>query len=251
MSRRKINREVKRQVAEILKAQEKPKEERLNWGTKEKSLPKKETIRDLAEKAIKSHHNAEAYKTMGAIKAIPNDTDRQLVMDSYTDYFTNAGIYSFNSIVHSRFMGYAFLSNLYQDAMINKGITIMSDELTRKWGKCISTTDSDEKVLKLVNDKLEELNTKHRFRESAIYTGFFGGCLIYMDLRNADGSEPDDAELELPLFIDGKEELNKANLQGMKLVGLKPIEPINISPSEFNSNDPKKENFINQLTFMF
>ena len=242
MSRRKIKKEIQRKIAEALKSKE-SENKRINWGEKEKNLSKPKTIRDYAEEAIKAQQNVSAYTEMASIKSISNEQARKLVMDSYTDYFTNAGIYSFNAIAHSKFMGYAFLSYLSQDAMINNGITIMADELTRKWGKCTSTNERNEEELKKIDEKLEELNAKHRFRESAIYTGFFGGCLMYIDLRKADGSEPDDAELELPLYIEGKDELNKAKLKGMKLVGLKPIEPINISPAEFNSIDPKQDNF--------
>lgn len=248
MSKRQIKKEIQRKIKEALQTKE-SENKRINWGAKEKNLAKTKTIRDYAEEAIKAQQNVAAYTEMRAIKSISDEKARKLVMDSYTNYFENAGLYSFNAISHSKFMGYAFLSYLSQDAMINNGITIMADELTRKWGKCTSTNERSEADLKKIDEKLEELNAKHRFRESAIYTGFFGGCLMYMDLRKADGSQPDDAELELPLYIDGKDELNKAKLKGMKLVGLKPIEPINISPAEFNSSDPKQDNFYKPTHF--
>ncbi|MFA5755479.1 MAG: hypothetical protein WC909_03980, partial [Candidatus Paceibacterota bacterium] len=118
MSRRKIKKEIQRKIAEALKSKE-SENKRINWGEKEKNLAKPKTIRDYAEEVIKAQQNVSAYTEMGSIKSITNEQARKLVMDSYTDYFTNAGIYSFNAIAHSKFMGYAFLSYLSQDAMIN------------------------------------------------------------------------------------------------------------------------------------
>lgn len=225
------------------------------WISKEKAggqsnADSEKTDRQKAEEAIKKQSTIEAIKANTAIAQIKNESERKLVEDSYDNWFTNAGIYNFSQAVHSRFMGYAFLSYLSQDAMINNGVTVMSDELTRKWGEVINPTqEADDANISVLNDLISELNTKHRFREAAIATGFFGGCLMYIDIRDENGMPPDDAELETPLYIDGKDELNKSKLLNKKIVGLKVIEPINISPAEYNSTDPKAQDFYQPQHF--
>lgn len=174
-----------------------------------------------------------------AFKAIP-EAARQGVMDSYSDYFAChapqlAGI--------SRFLGYSFLSFLAQDGMISNAITTIADEMTRKWGEVSCSAENSEDKIKFIEEQLKELSTSAVFQEAMIYTGFFGGALIYLDVRGADGIEPDDAELETPLYKPGAPDFNKAKLAGKRLYGLKAIEPINIAPGAFNSTDPTKQNF--------
>ncbi|MDR3049438.1 MAG: DUF1073 domain-containing protein [Elusimicrobiota bacterium] len=210
------------------------------------------SLRTLAKQAVEAYKNKAAYFSQLAISSIKDAQSRQAVMDSFDSAFARVRSGD-NIFVHSQFMGYPFLSSLSQDTMIQSGITTLSDELTRKWGKVVSTSkDSDDANIEIVNKKLEKIRTKFAFRQAANHTGFFGGCLVYLDIRtDNDDAEPSDAELETPLFVEveGDDEFNTKKIKPWKLVGLRPIEPINITPCSFNAVDPLKADFYNPTHF--
>jgi Uncharacterized protein conserved in bacteria len=202
------------------------------------------------EAAIGQWSRVEEYKQSYAVSAIKNDKQRMSVMDSYDSYFNNNATV-LNNLGNSRFMGYPFLASLAQDAMMSKGITIISDELTREWGSVVTAdSDSDDKNIDFVNKKLRELKTPEKFRKAAVNAGFFGGCLVYVDIVDDNtGAQPNDADLETPLFIEGDADYNRKKLAPFKIRGLVPVEPINIGPGEFNSTNPLKDDFYEPSHF--
>lgn len=200
----------------------------------------------LAEQARKETAKAAYYHNLNAVKSIKDNNDRQGVMDSYDDYFTSNAT-TLNNLSQSRFLGFAFLSYIAQDAFIRRAVSTRADEMTRAWGELTGTDKSEttEEKIGLINKEHERLGTKDKFRKAATMTGFFGGCLIYIDVRRKDNpNEPLSAEeLETPLYKEGQEEFNKAKLSQFELKGLQPIEPINVAPSNYNSTDPTEPNF--------
>ncbi|MGN0016030.1 MAG: anti-CBASS protein Acb1 family protein [Candidatus Avelusimicrobium sp.] len=220
--------------------QETPKNSLGAWIEREGDMrPAVDKVFELARISRENSTKKEYIFAQPAFKAIP-ESARQGVMDSYSDYFAChapklAGI--------STFLGYSFLSFLAQDGMISNAITTIADEMTRKWGEVTCSAENSEDKIKFIEEQLKDLSTSSVFQEAMIYTGFFGGALIYLDVRGEDGIEPDAAELETPLYKPGAPDFNKAKLAGKRLYGLKAIEPINIAPGAFNSTDPTKQNF--------
>ncbi len=196
-----------------------------------------------AEKAMAETSKADYYKSLNAVKAV-NDGERQGILDSYDNFFTN-NYTTIANLSQGRFLGYAFLSYLAQDAFIRRAVTTRADEMTRAWGELTGEDKekSTEEKINFVTSELERVETKNIFRKASNLTGYFGGCLAYIDMR-ANPNEPlSDEELATPLYKVGQDDFNKAKLKGLKLVGLQPIEPINIAPSTYNSSDPTAKNF--------
>lgn len=196
-----------------------------------------------AEKAMAETSKADYYKSLNAVKAV-NDGERQGILDSYDNFFTN-NYTTIANLSQGRFLGYAFLSYLAQDAFIRRAVTTRADEMTRAWGELTGEDKekSTEEKINFVTSELERVETKNIFRKASNLTGYFGGCLTYIDMR-ANPNEPlSDEELATPLYKVGQDDFNKAKLKGLKLLGLQPIEPINIAPSTYNSTDPTAKNF--------
>lgn len=196
----------------------------------------------MADKAISETNRASYYNNLPAIKAIP-ETQRKGVMDSYISYFQNSQAL-LQYYTQNRFMGYAFLSYLAQDAMISRGVHTLADEMTREWGELSTKEKSKANIVQQVLDEMERLETKNKFKDAALKTGFFGGCLVFLDVREDPNIPLEDIELEKPLFKEGMDEFNKSKLLNKHLVGLRVIEPINLAPGVYNSIDPTAADFF-------
>ena len=220
------------------------------WA-KQEGTNKKETLFDPAEteKAAKEaiEKTRKEYMAQPAFKALKKD--RAGVLDAWTDYFTNNAVV-INQLANSRFMGYAFLSFLAQDAMISRGVKTLADEMTRQWGELVAkdkgktpTEQEGKTPTEQVSDELKRVDAKGIFRKAATMTGFFGGCLVFLDVRTNPNEPATPEELETPLFVEGADELNRAKLLGKHLVALRPVEPINVAPGSYNSTDPTAPDF--------
>lgn len=138
------------------------------------------------------------------------------------------------------FAGYAMLSNVSQEALIRAGVETVADEATRKlvqwtYDEDDGSEDNDkEKILAELETQATKYKLKERFREAACKDGYFGGCLVYIDVGDLD-----DVEAEEPLVLD-KKTFKKGSLRGLKV-----IEPINVYPGEYNTDDPTNEHYFN------
>lgn len=202
----------------------------------------KTELEKMAESAIKTTQTSQYYNNLPAVKAIP-EAQRKGVMDSYTSYFQNSQQF-IQYYAQNRFMGYAFLSYLAQDAMISRGVHTLADEMTREWGELSTKEKENENIVQAVLDEMDRLETQNKFKEAALKTGFFGGCLVFLDVREDPNVPLEDIELEKPLFKEGMDDFNKSKLLNKHLVGLRVIEPINLAPGVYNSIDPTAPDFF-------
>lgn len=138
------------------------------------------------------------------------------------------------------FVGYAMLSNVSQEALIRAGVETVADEMTRKLVEWTydeddgSKDENKDKILADLETQAVKYKLKERLREGACKDGYFGGCLIYIDVGDLD-----DVEAEEPLVLD-KKTFKKGSLRGFKV-----IEPINVYPGEYNTSDPTDEHYFN------
>lgn len=138
------------------------------------------------------------------------------------------------------FVGYAMLSNVSQEALIRAGVETVADEMTRKLVEWTydeddgSENENKDKILADLETQAVKYKLKERLREGACKDGYFGGCLIYIDVGDLD-----DVEAEEPLVLD-KKTFKKGSLRGLKV-----IEPINVYPGEYNTSDPTDEHYFN------
>ena len=167
---------------------------------------------------------SEAKKVMAMDACIKN------VLSGFRNELHNCGI--------PMFVGYGMLSGISQEALIRSGVETIADEMTRKFIRfrydVDDGKDGHEKEISDLEEQVAKYKVKEIFNDVAQKDGYFGGCLVYIDV-----GELDDEEALEPLTLD-KKTFKKGMLKGFKV-----IEPINIYPGEYNTNDPTDEHYFN------
>lgn len=135
------------------------------------------------------------------------------------------------------FVGYALLSSVSQEALIRAGVEAVADDMTRKPVELFYDEDGNEDGEKLINDlnaDLLKFKVKEVMNNAKLKDGFFGGCLVYIDVGNLS-----DEQKMKPLLLD-KRTFKAGSLRGFKI-----IEPVNICAGDYNTTDPMNEHFFN------
>lgn len=169
-------------------------------------------------------------KTLAAKRVMAMDACIKNVLSGFRNELYSCGT--------PMFAGYGLLSSISQEALVRAGVETIADEMTRKFVKFRYDVDDGredhEKELSELEQEAEKYKVKDRFNEAAQKDGYFGGCLVYIDV-----GELDEVEAEEPLVLDTKT-FKKGMLKGFKV-----IEPINIYPGEYNTTDPTDEHYFN------
>ena len=137
------------------------------------------------------------------------------------------------------FQGYPFLAELAQRPEYRRASEIVAMEMTRKWGRIVSTGDEEEADrktdrIKQISAELARLGAQKVFRKVALHDGLFGRGQIFVEM---DGGRTPPEELEKPLL------LTKAKL-GDGITALRTIEPVWTYPAEYNSTDPLRDDYF-------
>lgn len=193
----------------------------------------------------------EAYgpaKTLGAPEGV------RMAMDNALD---QAGFYSL--LQHgldmgvyggmANFMGYAALQNIAQNGLVRACIETVSDDMTRNWieisrdaeDKTDNDKDGKDDVIDAINAEVERLELQKVFHEACSMTGYYGGCLIYLD-TGASGEY-----LRHPLNLDplfSMEARNPGFLQAVRC-----IDPINVFPGTYNATNPLANDYYRPHTW--
>jgi phage-related protein (TIGR01555 family) len=139
------------------------------------------------------------------------------------------------------FLGYAHLSQLAQRPEYRRASEIIAEEMTRKWIKIQSVSSEIDKTerIKELNDALDRFKVRDKFRKSAETDGFFGRAHLYIDT----GSTDDRDELRTDIG-NGRNETSKLKF-GEKgfLRAFRTVEPVWCYPTNYNSNDPLKDDW--------
>ena len=169
-------------------------------------------------------------KTAEAKRVMAMDACIKNVLSGFRNELYNCGT--------PMFAGYGLLSSVSQEALIRAGVETIADEMTRKFVKFRYDVDdgkeNHEQELSDLEQEAEKYKVKERFNEATQKDGYFGGCLVYIDV-----GELDDEEAQEPLILDTKT-FKKGMLKGFKV-----IEPVNIYPGEYNTTDPTDQYYFN------
>lgn len=144
--------------------------------------------------------------------------------ESLTEHAIMEGQYPLSS-----FIGYGVLQQIAQNGMIRTCIQTVADDLTRDWIELLGGSEERLEKLKAILDKNQ---IKNMITKAASTTGYYGGCFIYIDTGTEDPS--------LPLVISEK----SAEIKQGADIKLVLIDPVNVSPLEYNAIDPLKENYM-------
>lgn len=165
----------------------------------------------------------EEYKEMNM--AFDSAGGFNTIYESLTQHAYDLGQYPITS-----FVGYGVLQQIAQQGLIRACIQTVSDDLSRKWIK-IDGCDDPQK-LEIIENELKKLHIKDLFHKAVTTTGYMGGAFIFIDTGEDD--------LTLPLAIN---DLSAELKEGSK-VKFVVVDPVNVSPIEYNCIDPLRDDYM-------
>ena len=165
----------------------------------------------------------EEYKEMNM--AFDSAGGFNAIYESLTQHAYDLGQYPITS-----FVGYGVLQQIAQQGLIRACIQTVSDDLSRKWIK-VDGCDDPQK-LEIIENELRKLHIKDLFHKAVTTTGYMGGAFIFIDTGEDD--------LTLPLAIN---DLSAELKEGSK-VKFVVVDPVNVSPIEYNCIDPLRDDYM-------
>lgn len=133
-----------------------------------------------------------------------------------------------------RFLGYPYLAELLLRAEYRRMVSVLAQEMTRKWCKLTSTGDDDKSdKIRLLDAAMKKFRVQDVFREAGEHDSAFGIGHIYIDTDA--GHDPE--ELMTPLIA------RKAKIALNGLKRLRVIEPLWCYPGNYDSTDPLSPHF--------
>jgi phage-related protein (TIGR01555 family) len=166
-----------------------------------------------------------------------NGTDAWTIQDGALE---TAGVYTMinNGALAGvpSFMGYMALAQLSQDGVIKAGVDLRADEMTRRWIEFQYQGEGGDDLIEQIEADINRLHVQKVFRDAAQMCGFYGGCLVYIDVGDVM-----DEDLRIPLGADGD------TFRPDSIKGLKIIEPFYIAPGRYSCYNPiDKDYFVPQ-----
>lgn len=147
------------------------------------------------------------------------------IYESLTQHAYDLGQYPITS-----FVGYGVLQQIAQQGLIRACIQTVSDDLSRKWIKIDGCEDPQK--LEIIENELKKLHIKDLFHKAVTTTGYMGGAFIFIDTGEDD--------LTLPLAINDL----SAELKDGAKVKFVVVDPVNVSPIEYNCIDPLRDDYM-------
>ena len=175
--------------------------------------------------------------TLGAPEDVKMALDQRLESDGvYTllQHSLAMGVYG----ATPNFMGYGALQNIAQNGMVRACIETVSDDMTRAWieftQEDAEDDEPDQERLARIEQEAKRLNLQKVMHDACCLTGYYGGCLLYLDT----GAVGPDLMLPLSLESWGAEASQRGFLKAVRV-----IDPVNCFPGNYNSIDPLRSDF--------
>jgi hypothetical protein len=143
------------------------------------------------------------------------------------------------------FLGYPYLSDLFQRPEYRTFSETIATEMTRKWIDFKGSTDDGEdghgdtksndevqSKIKELKEFMDHLKVRDRFSDLSLVDGGFGRSHLYFDFGDMR-----DEELCTPIG-NGRDEWTKAKVGKDSLKGIKVIEPVWCYPTTYNASVP-------------
>lgn len=203
------------------------------------SRPTKLRIANWLQEMIKGPEAAppEPYRSDLALPLLPGGKrpGAEMAMDDggafpFQSYLGMGGQGAFNLF----FPGYPYLAELQQRSEYRQPAETTAKEMVRKWIQFKSNSggkDASKKISKL-EERFEELDIQGLFKKALEHDAFFGLAHIFIDIKGQDGEDRAN-----PLLID-KKTIAKGSLKGFRT-----IEPMWVTPIQWNATDPTAEDF--------
>ena len=139
------------------------------------------------------------------------------------------------------FLGFPTLAVMAQRPEYHAMVSILSDDMTRKWIELKSSADADDKSgkIKAITDKAEALKVRKVFKEWAQQAFTYGRGHAFIDL----GVTADRKELAQSIGFGSRSALTTLKVDPHSFVDLKVIEPVWCSPGQYETSNPLRPNW--------
>jgi len=164
--------------------------------------------------------------------------------DAYNSFSPTAGwsVRSLGSAIAEGqvFLGYPTLAALLQRVEYMNAVMSYADDMTRKWieFKASAGTDKQERI-DAITDKWDALQVQARMKDHIAQALGFGRAHVYLDTGDTDN--PD--ELKKDIGDGARSAATAFKLPGKKVLGLRTIEPVWVSPHDYETSNPLKPNW--------
>lgn len=149
------------------------------------------------------------------------------VLGGLVDHAAELGQYPTTS-----FVGYGVLQQISQNAMIRTCIQVVADDCTREWIEVKGGDETDPETLSKLGDAVQRFKLQRLWTDAIAMMGYMGGALIYIDTGT------DDPEVPLRVAADSAELQKGGHLKFVL------VDPVNVSPGEYNASDPLRADFM-------
>lgn len=206
----------------------------------EAQTPQDMTISDELVATVGQKPRREFAKYEPPVGVIPDDIRTAVLAMDSTPYDSLNG--SYPDFVFGGFPGYPYLAQLAQLPEYRRMVSVIAEEMTRKWIKVKAAGDGDESKAErvaLLVAAMERYKVQDVFRLAIEHDGFFGRGQIYIDVRSPLGLSAwtDREELQSKLFVSNKK------ITPGSLVGFRVIEPVWTYPGIYNADNPLSDDF--------
>ena len=125
------------------------------------------------------------------------------------------------------FLGYMTLAQLSQDGVIQAGVELRADEMTRRWIEFQYMGEGGDDLICTMEGEIARLHVGKVVRDACQMCGYYGGCLVYIDCGDLT-----DEDLRLPLGSDS-DTFRTDSIRGLKI-----IEPFYVAPGRYSCYNP-------------
>lgn len=186
-------------------------------------------------------HNYAIPRTSGAeeakLAALDASFKKTVAMDGLFDSLTTHAI-DMGQFPVTSFVGYGVLQQIAQNGMIRNCIKTVADDCTREWITIKGGDDTDvDRVEKLQDIQDRKYHLQAMFNDAITKVGFMGGAFIFIQTNPPDMP---DVKLELPLRVNEKSQELGQDAPVRFIV----VDPVNVSPAEYNSTDPLRSDYM-------
>lgn len=145
------------------------------------------------------------------------------------------------------FLGYPFLAELSQRAEYYQGVSIIAEEMTRKWIEFTSVSENDKQTKKI--KELESASTdfglQELYRDQTQQDCNFGRAQLFIDIKGVGYEGP---ELMTPLG-EPRSRLARRKVDKGALLGFRTIEATWSYPNRYNANNPLRPDWYKPDTW--
>lgn len=165
-------------------------------------------------------------------------------MDSVFQSLTQHA-YDLGQFPMQTFVGYGVLQQIAQNGMIRNCIKTVADDCTREWITIKGGEDTPvERVEELQDLQDRKYKLQQIFNDAITKVGFMGGAFIF--IRTSPNPSEGEPDLTLPLRVHPYSAEFGVDCPVQFVV----IDPINVSPVQYNSNEPLKPDYMKPSSWM-